>query len=398
MRRRASREAKSRGLGILVVLLWAVLLASTSLFAAGTEAQEVTAGQTTTQTEEATTTVEETQEGAAQPKDTAAETTTKNKNTVAQYRDTSSDEPKQSVQQSSQQAQADPDEDGSEATTRAATTPQGQPAQITESTGDTIVDQITVAVAGCEVDPDAFVVVEDDDGTRVRLTNGQNVTITADNTLTIVGNGADGSFTDLSPNGGDQQFGTESETVTGEVLRSSGITCDRDNGGGNGGGGNSGGNTSGGAGQGGGSCSNAKEVGAVGPTTDNTRTAFTVSGQTFRISYEVDFLGQNDFASVEIDIEDRFGLVDFETIDSSGKGNFIVTEGAGTYDLVVNVEPSKIARYSVTVEDCRKTGVLNAPGGNLPPTGGLSLSVLAGWAALLLVGTALVGMTVRRRR
>lgn len=138
-----------------------------------------------------------------------------------------------SSKENGQQAQADATEKEDSQT---ATDPTGETARITESTTDSdeIVDRIVVPVAGCEVASDASVVVEDDDDTSVSLTNGQNVTIDPDDdTLTIVGTDADGNLTDLAPRGGDQQFGTEGQTATGEVLRSSGITCGRDAGGNN---------------------------------------------------------------------------------------------------------------------------------------------------------------------
>jgi hypothetical protein len=113
--------------------------------------------------------------------------------------------------------------------TSRTTDPAGESARITESTtdDDEIVDRIIVAVGDCRVNADASVVVEDDDGTRVTLTNGGNANITADaDALTIVGTGDDGNLEDLAPSGGDQQFGTEGETVVGEVRSSTGIRCE----------------------------------------------------------------------------------------------------------------------------------------------------------------------------
>jgi hypothetical protein len=112
-----------------------------------------------------------------------------------------------------------------------ATDPAGEPARITESAtdADEIVDRIVVAVGDCEVESDASVVVEDDDRTQVELTNGENVTITADaDAVTIVGTGAGGNLRGIDASGGDRQFGTEGETVEGKIVSSTGITCDRD--------------------------------------------------------------------------------------------------------------------------------------------------------------------------
>ena len=104
-------------------------------------------------------------------------------------------------------------------------------ARITDSTADDdeIVDRIVVAAGDCRVDDDASLVVEDDDGTRVRLTNGGNVRITADaDAVTIVGTGDGGNLDGINASGGDGQFGTEGETVVGDVVSSTGIRCGDD--------------------------------------------------------------------------------------------------------------------------------------------------------------------------
>lgn len=130
---------------------------------------------------------------------------------------------------SEEMAQADAaGEDGS----RAATDPGGETARITESTTDTdeIVDRLVVPATDCEVGTDASVLVEDSDGTQVRLTNGENVTITADaDAVTIEGTAAGGNLRGINASGGDEsQFGREGETVEGEIVNSTGITCGRD--------------------------------------------------------------------------------------------------------------------------------------------------------------------------
>ena len=101
-----------------------------------------------------------------------------------------------------------------------------------------------------------------------------------------------------------------------------------------------------------GSCQNPQEVITVGPTTENTRTAFTTTGDVFRVSYDVAFEDPDAFNSADIDVEDRFGLVDFAIVDEDEQNSFIVTEGAGSYDLVVNIQPPNGATYKVTIEDC----------------------------------------------
>src|SRR5215213_8302662 len=102
-------------------------------------------------------------------------------------------------------------------------------------------------------------------------------------------------------------------------------------------------------------CQNPQEVLTVGPTTENTRTPFTTTGNVFRVSYDVAFNDPEAFNLAEIDIEDRFGLVEFANVHEDQTNSFIVTEGAGSYDLVVNIAPPNGATYTVTVEDCGGT-------------------------------------------
>jgi len=57
----------------------------------------------------------------------------------------------------------------------------------------------------------------------------------------------------------------------------------------------------------------------VGPTTENTRTPFTITGDVFRVSYDVAFNDPEAFNSADIDIENRFGLVDFVNLSEDEK-------------------------------------------------------------------------------
>src|SRR5215207_6533844 len=102
-------------------------------------------------------------------------------------------------------------------------------------------------------------------------------------------------------------------------------------------------------------CQNPEEVLTVGPTTDNIRTPFRTTGNVFRVSYDVAFNDRQAFNAADIDIEDRFGLVDFVNLSEDETNSFIVTEGAGSYDLVVQIDPPNGATYTVTVEDCGGT-------------------------------------------
>ena len=162
-----------------------------------------------------------------------------------------------------------------------------------------------------------------------------------------------------------------------------------------------------------GACQNPQEVIAVGPTTENTRTPFTTTGDVFRVSYDVAFQDPGPFDNATIDIKDRFGLVDFAIVDKDEGNSFIVTDDAGSYDLVVNIKPPNGATYTVTIEDCGAAA--NGNGGNngtaagdqynpddvipdttskkpLPNTGGVPLPAFA-FGALALIG---VGFSVLR--
>jgi hypothetical protein len=175
-------------------------------------------------------------------------------------------------------------------------------------------------------------------------------------------------------------------------------------------------------------CQNPQEVITVGPTTENTRTPFETIGDVFRVSYDVAFQDPGPFDSANIDIENRFGLVDYAIADKDEKNSFVVTEGAGKYDLVVNVDPPNGATYTVTIEDCGAPANGNGGNGNggnngtaagdqygggvnnpdkvipdttskkpLPDTGGLPLLALAiGVSAFAGVGLSVVGASRRR--
>src|SRR5215218_1675687 len=102
-------------------------------------------------------------------------------------------------------------------------------------------------------------------------------------------------------------------------------------------------------------CQNPQEVLSVGPTTENTRTPFTTTGNVFRVSYDVAFNDPEAFNHADIDIESGFGLVEFANVSEDETNSYIVTEGAGSYNLVVKIDPPNGATYTVTIEDCGAT-------------------------------------------
>ena len=196
--------------------------------------------------------------------------------------------------------------------------PAGEAARITESTtdDDEIVDRIVVAVGDCRVGSDASVVVEDDDGTRVRLADGGNVTITADaDAITIVGTGDGGNLEGIDASGGDRQFGTEGEIVEGEVVSSAGITCGRD----------------------------AAE-------------------------------DEPDPAEADPDGGEGGDDEDLENLSCDELLVLFRADGNGQYGDASNLADSDVR---ARIEVCLKKEVVNEPGGKLPKTGGLSLLGLA---------------------
>jgi hypothetical protein len=83
-----------------------------------------------------------------------------------------------------------------------------------------------IAVADCTVARDATIVVEDEGGTQVELVNGVNATITGTpESITIEGTGTNGTFDNLRPTGGDEEFGSAGATDDGTVVSSTGIEC-----------------------------------------------------------------------------------------------------------------------------------------------------------------------------
>jgi len=103
-------------------------------------------------------------------------------------------------------------------------------------------------------------------------------------------------------------------------------------------------------------CQNPQEVVTVGPTTENTKTPFTTTGDVFRVSYDVAFDDPEAFNHADIDIETPSGgLVEFANVSEDETNSYIVTEGAGSYNLVVKIDPPNGATYTVTIEDCGAT-------------------------------------------
>jgi hypothetical protein len=101
-------------------------------------------------------------------------------------------------------------------------------------------------------------------------------------------------------------------------------------------------------------CPNPNRLLNIEAQTENRVVPFETAGRTFRVNYSVDFTDDEGSANgLDIDVEDGSGgLVEFENVFEDQEGSFIVTEGAGAYELVTRVSPDDGAIYSVSVEDC----------------------------------------------
>lgn len=104
-----------------------------------------------------------------------------------------------------------------------------QTAFIEDTNDDDTADTIgPIAVADCTVAQDATIVVADEDGTQITLTNGQNVEIIEmSDGITIKGTGRNGNIEGGNPTGGDPPtFDVPSEREgQGKVISSTGVVC-----------------------------------------------------------------------------------------------------------------------------------------------------------------------------
>ena len=158
-------------------------------------------------------------------------------------------------------------------------------------------------------------------------------------------------------------------------------------------------------------CPGATEVATLGPTTDNSeRQNAKITGETFRVTYDVEVIDRNDFFLLTIDVSGRFGEGPLVFVEETDSNSFLVTESPGNFDITVTVDEPDTARYTVTVEDCRGTDN-NDPGGaadpddvmpgtaaegDLPNTGGAPLPATIFAIALLVASATLLRASVRR--
>lgn len=171
-------------------------------------------------------------------------------------------------------------------------------------------------------------------------------------------------------------------------------------------------------------CPSAEVVESLGPATNDRRQAFDITGQSFRVTYQVNFtVSENRFRDFSVDIVDEFGLVESDSTDQSGTRSFTVPEGPGSFEVVTDVEPENGAGYTLVIEDCTGVGngsgngdgnggggngsandqyspnvevtnIINIPDKNLPPTGGPPLLAIF---FSVVAGVGLITAVVRRR-
>lgn len=342
------------GAGVCSAVLVAALICSMLAIAARAGAQQVTAEEVTATNGQTTTRV-----AIAQETTTASSERTTNRTTE------------------------DAQSTGQQATDPLA----GQTAPIEDTNGDNVPNTVgPIAVADCNVAADATVVVEDPDGTRVRLTNGQNATMTeSSEAITIEGTSdADGNIRarSLPDHEGDVAGFNEG---SGTIVGSTGIAC-RGSGGTRADSGDEG-------------CENPERV-ATFTGTENQRTdSFRITGNTFRIRYETEPAGADPTApTVEVDVLNRNGRLIGEgfLVFDGEDGSENILAGPGVFILEIRADE---ARYTITVEDCVEDDddegdvdddddVVNDPKKTLANTGGVSVIALV--AGLFLAGGGLL--------
>ena len=93
------------------------------------------------------------------------------------------------------------------------------------------------------------------------------------------------------------------------------------------------------------------QVASFGPTTDNQTTPpFNITGNTFRLSGNVTFLGQGLPGIIITPKDEQGSLAGIVTVDQEGGFGENVLEGPGTFTL--EIQTINDVEYTVNVEDC----------------------------------------------
>lgn len=164
-------------------------------------------------------------------------------------------------------------------------------------------------------------------------------------------------------------------------------------------------------------CSNPQAVETFTGTENQSTPQFRITGNTFRISYDVEVTNSNGFPVLEVDVLDDSGQFIGEGFISFGEdGSENILAGPGTFSLEIRADD---VEYTVTVEDCagtdRTTGgpttgqsgggtigrgeekIINIPGKPLPPTGGGS-AIYVMVAGSILAGAGLLAWRLSGQR
>jgi hypothetical protein len=103
-----------------------------------------------------------------------------------------------------------------------------------------------------------------------------------------------------------------------------------------------------------GGCANLRTLATLAPEASDDRKDFQSTTDRFRVTYEVDFRNDDplDFRNFDVDITDRFGLVEFDSADKDTTKSFIVIADPGRDSVETDVTPNNGATYTVTIEEC----------------------------------------------
>jgi hypothetical protein len=115
-------------------------------------------------------------------------------------------------------------------------------------------------------------------------------------------------------------------------------------------------------------CPGARPIGSVGPTEDDlvTTRPFTVTGDSFRLTYETTDADQSGFPFLDVTVLDQAGKeVGGQVIFDEGVVREIVRAGPGRFGFETTAEDLK---YKLTIEDCTGGGKSPSDGQNVPTT------------------------------
>jgi hypothetical protein len=136
--------------------------------------------------------------------------------------------------------------------------------------------------------------------------------------------------------------------------------------------------------------------------TENQRTPqFEITGDTFRLTYDVEVTDPNGFPVLEVDVLDESGqFIGEGFITFEDDGSEVILAGPGVFSLEIRADD---VAYEVVVEDCGgaepteptapEETTFGIPRKPLPWTGGVSFLPVAA----LVLGCALVVVAARRR-